>query len=104
VAGAELLQPSQNRSACDLAPVASAGLSPATYGEPNRALIGCNPTNGGFYIFIFFISIFYKNIFLIWKFTEIYPVRPAAGGPGPARPAAGRQRLICKKKMKKNCR
>jgi len=57
VAGAELLQPSQNRSACDLAPVASAGLSPATYGEPNRALIGCNPTNGGF--FIFFIFYFY---------------------------------------------
>ena len=62
------------------------------------------PPIARFFIFIFFIFVFYKNIFLIWKFTEIYPVRPAAGGPGPARPAAGRQRLICKKKMKKNCR
>ena len=42
----------------------------------------------GFFIFLFFISIFYKNIFSICKFTEIYPGRPAAGRPGPGRPAA----------------
>ena len=24
-------------------------------------------------VFLFFISVFYKNIFSIWKFTEIYP-------------------------------
>ena len=59
---------------------------------------------GGFFIFIFFISVFYKNIFSIWKFTEIYPGRPAAGRLGPGRPAAGRQGLIRKKKMKINCR
>jgi len=52
----------------------------------------------GFFIFIFFISVFYKNIFSIWKFTKIYPGRPAAGRPGPGRPAAGRQGLTCKKK------
>jgi len=40
----------------------------------------------GFFIFLFFIFVFYKNIFSIWKFTGIYPGRPAAG-----RPAAGRQ-------------
>ena len=57
-----------------------------------------------FFIFIFFISVFYKNIFSIWKFTEVYPGRPAAGRPGPGRPAAGRQGLIRKKKMTKNCR
>ena len=45
----------------------------------------------GFFIFIFFISIFYKNIFSIWKFIEIYP----------GHPAAGRQGLICKRKRKK---
>ena len=44
---------------------------------------------GAFFIFIFFISVFYKNIFLIWKFTEIYPGRPAAGRPGPGCRAAG---------------
>ena len=55
----------------------------------------------GFFIFIFFIFIFYKNIFLIWKFTEIYPGRPAAGRPGPGRPVAGRQGLIRKKKDNK---
>jgi len=47
-------------------------------------------------IFIFFIFIFYKNIFSFPKFTEIYPGRPAAGRPGPGRPAAGRQRLFRK--------
>ena len=55
----------------------------------------------GFFIFIFFISVFYKNIFSIWKFTEIYPGRHAAGRPGPGRPAAGRQGLFRKKKIKK---
>ena len=54
-------------------------------------------------IFLFFIFVFYKNIFSIWKFTGIYPGRPAAGRPGPGRPAAGRQGLICKKKRKQNC-
>ena len=44
---------------------------------------------GGF--FIFFIFVFKKNIFSIWKFTVIYPGRPAAGRPGPGRPAAGQQ-------------
>jgi len=32
----------------------------------------------GFFIFLFFIFVFYKNIFSIWKFIEIYPDRPAA--------------------------
>ena len=31
-------------------------------------------------VFLFFIFVFYKNIFSIWKFTGIYPGRPAAGG------------------------
>ena len=52
----------------------------------------------GFIIFLFFVSLFYKNIFSSWEFTEIYPGRPAAGRPGPGRPAARRQGLICKKK------
>ena len=49
---------------------------------------------GRFFIFIFFISVFYKNIFSIWKFTEIYPGRPVAGRPGPGRPTAGRSEYI----------
>ena len=53
---------------------------------------------GRFFIFIFYIFVFYKNIFSIWKFTEIYPGRPAARRPRPGRPAAGRQGLIRKKK------
>ena len=53
-----------------------------------------------FFIFIFFF-IFYKNIFSIWKFTEIYPGRPAAGRLGLGRPAAGRQGLKHKKEEKK---
>ena len=52
----------------------------------------CKP--GRFFISIFFISVFYKNIFSIWKFTEIYP----------GRPAAGRQEIIRKKKTTRNCR
>ena len=32
-------------------------------------------------VFLFFIFVFYKNIFSIWKFTVIYPGRPAAGRP-----------------------
>jgi len=56
---------------------------------------------GGFFIFLFFISVFYKNIFSIWKFTEIYPGHSAVGRPGPGRPSAGRQGLIRKKKKKK---
>jgi len=44
-----------------------------------------------FLFFLFFISVFYKNIFSIWKFTEMYPGRPAAGWQG----------RICKKKHKK---
>ena len=59
---------------------------------------------GGFLISIFFISVFYKNIFSIWKFTEIYPGRPAGGRSGPGRPAAGRQGLFRKKNTKNNCR
>ena len=31
-----------------------------------------------FFYFLFFIFVFYKNIFSIWKFTEIYPGRTAA--------------------------
>ena len=46
---------------------------------------------GGFFIFLFFIFVFYKNIFSIWKFIGIYPDRSAAGRPGPGRPAEGRQ-------------
>ena len=52
----------------------------------------------GSYSTIFLFSFFYKNIFSIWKFTEIYPGCPVAGRPGPGRPAAGRQGLIRKKK------
>src|SRR6185312_11871684 len=59
------------------------------------------PVSGGFYIFIFLIFVFYKNIFSFSKFTRIYPGRPAAGRPGPGRPAAGRQGLICKNFRKK---
>ena len=54
-----------------------------------------------FFIFLFFIFVFYKNIFSFSKFTEIYPDRLAAGRPAPDRPAAGRQRLICKNFHKK---
>ena len=32
----------------------------------------------GFFIFLFFIFVFYKNIFSIWKFTGIYPGRDLA--------------------------
>jgi len=58
---------------------------------------------GGFFIFIFFISVFYKNIFSTWKFTEIYPGRPAAGRPVAAR-QTGARGLSAKKKTTKNCR
>ena len=34
-----------------------------------------------FYFYIFYFC-FYKNIFSIWKFTEIYPGHPAAGRQG----------------------
>src|SRR6185295_2540142 len=56
-----------------------------------------------FYFYIFYFR-FYKNIFSIWNFTEIYPGRPEAGRPGPGRPAAGRQGLFRKKNMKNNYR
>ena len=59
---------------------------------------------GGFLFLFFLFFVFYKNIFSIWKFTGIYPGRPAAGRPGPGSPAAGRQGLIRKKKTTKNCR
>ena len=49
-----------------------------------------------FLFFLFFIFVFYKNIFSFSKFTGIYPGRPAAGRPGPGRPAAGRQGFLCK--------
>ena len=52
----------------------------------------------GFFIFIFYIFVFYKNIFLIWKFTGIYPGRPAAG-----RPATGWQGHFWKKFRGENC-
>ena len=48
--------------------------------------IACLPKTGGFLFFYFFIFVFYKNIFLFSKFTEIYP----------GRPAARRQGLFCK--------
>ena len=44
-----------------------------------------------FFIFMFFIFVFYKNIFSIWKFIGIYPGRPVAGRQGSGSPAAGRQ-------------
>jgi len=34
----------------------------------------------GFLFFYFYIFVFYKNIFLIWKFTGIYPAAPLPGG------------------------
>ena len=48
--------------------------------------------------FYFFIFVFYKNIFSIWKFTGIYPGRPAAGRPGSGRPG-----LLCKNFCSNNC-
>ena len=56
--------------------------------QPNEALVVRAHV---LYAWRFFIFVFYKNIFSIWKFTGIYPGRPAAGRPGPGRPAAGRQ-------------
>ena len=54
--------------------------------EEDEPMWACSCDGGsrgcGFFIFIFFISVFYKNIFSIWKFTEIYSGRPAAGGRG----------------------
>ena len=50
---------------------------------------------------VFFIFVFYKNIFSCSKFIGIYPGRPAAWRPGPGRPSAGRQGLICKKNRQK---
>ena len=35
---------------------------------------------GGFFTFIFFIFVFYKNIFSILQFTVLYPYRPQGGG------------------------
>ena len=49
-----------------------------------------------FFLF-FFIFVFYKNIFSIWKFTGIYPGRPAA-----SRPAAAAGAFL-KKIRGKNC-
>ena len=51
-----------------------------------------------FYIFIFFKIIFYRNIFSVSQFTDLYPYRPTGGRQGACRPAAGRQGLICKLK------
>ena len=51
---------------------------------------------GGFFIFLFFNFVFYKNIFLFSKFAGIYPGCPAAGRLEPGRPAAGRQGLFYK--------
>ena len=44
----------------------------------------------GFLISIFFIFVFYKNIFSIWKFTEIYPGRWPGGRDLAARQPGGR--------------
>ena len=62
------------------------------------------PIRERFFNFYIFYFRFLKNIFSIWKFTEIYPGRPAAGRPGPGRPAAGRQGFFRKKNTKNNCR
>ena len=66
-----------DRHAAQLALVSSTRVvaGPPTYAKPAE-VVGLR----GFFIFIFFISVFYKNIFSICKFTEIYPGRPAAGG------------------------
>jgi len=54
------------------------------------------------FLFLYFIFLFfYKNIFSCLKFTWIYSGRSAAGLPGPGRPAAGRQGLICIKTRQK---
>ena len=71
--------------------------------QPNEALVVRAHV---LYAWRFFIFVFYKNIFSIWKFTGIYPGRPAAGRQsiseknfaekiarrslGAGRPAAGR--------------
>ena len=65
-------------------------------GAPLWARVEADPARRDFFVFLFFIFVFYKNIFSFSKFTEIYPVRPAAGRPGPGRPAAGRQGFFCK--------
>ena len=64
--------------------------------KPSTSMGQAAETWSSFFIFLFFISVFYKHIFSILKFTEIYPGRPAVGRPGPGRPAAGRQGLLCK--------
>ena len=51
--------------------------------------LGQQPEWASIAIFLFFIFVFYKNIFLFSKFTEIYSGRPVAGRPGSGRPAAG---------------
>ena len=64
-------------------PAGARGAAPSAAGPPT-------PGRRGFFIFLFFNFVFYKNIFLFSKFTEIYPGRSAAGRPGPGHPAAGR--------------
>ena len=64
-------------------------------GRPTGGTVG-SPPNGA--VFIFYIFIFYKNIFSFSKFTGIYPGRPAAGPPG--RGAAG---AFLKKIRGENC-
>ena len=63
-----------------------------TLGRPTSAALAASSpveAGGGFFIFIFFISVFYKNIFSILKFTDIYPGRPAAGRPDLTAPLPG---------------
>ena len=89
--------PWYSRSSRTQSPICSTHLPQAQRGKGRRDEQG---REGELYssspcvVFLFFIFIFYKNIFSIWKFTEIYL----------GRPVIGRQGLICKKKTKRNCR
>ena len=52
-------------------------------------------------IFIFYIFIFYKNIFSFSKFTEIYPAAPLPGGRDLVAPLQGGRDFSTKNFVKK---
>ena len=49
-------------------------------GAPLWARVEADPARRDFFIFLFFIFVFYKNIFSFSKFTEIYPAALLPGG------------------------
>ena len=58
-------------------------------------------TPRGFFIFIFLIFVFYKNIFSFSKFTEIYPTAQLPGGRHLVAPVPGGRDLSVKIFVKK---